>query len=389
VFDLLSDDLRRDPFPMYARLRASAPVLRFPSPEMWLLLDHDSVKRGLTDHESFSSAVTPQTGKAPDWLVFTDPPRHALLRAIISKAFTPRSIAGLEPRIRELSRELLAPALSRGEIELVGEYASPLPTMVIAEMLGIPLSDRPQFIRWGDAIVGLSYAMSGGAVAEQKIAVHAAAKLEMQAYLSLLVELRRREPRDDLLSRLVAAEVDGERLDEHDLLGFFQLLLVGGTETTTNLIASAILCLHEHPDQLALLRAAPERLPAAIEEVLRFRSPGQIVFRETRREVALHGQTIPAGKFVLVVIGSANRDPQVFTEPDRFDITREPNPHLAFGHGIHFCLGAALSRLEARIALGDLLAGWKTFAPASREPWQPRQALHIHGPASLRIGFTT
>jgi cytochrome P450 len=273
VFDLLSDDLRRDPFPLYAQLRASAPVFEVPQ-GMWLLLDHESVKLGLTDHEAFSSAVTPATGKAPDWLVFTDPPRHTAMRAIISKAFTPRSIAQLEPRIRELSRELLAPTLKRGEIELVGEYASPLPTMVIAEMLGIPLADRPQFVRWGDAIMGLSYAMAGGPTAQQKIALHALAKLEMQQYLVDLLDLRRRDPKDDLLSRLVAAEVDGEQLDDLDILGFFQLLLVGGTETTTNLIASAILCLHEHPEQLALLRAEPERLPAAIEEVLRFRSPG-------------------------------------------------------------------------------------------------------------------
>lgn len=387
MFDLLSDDLRRDPFPFYAQLRASAPVFEAPQ-GMWLLLDHESVKLGLTDHEAFSSAVTPATGKAPDWLVFTDPPKHTAMRAIISKAFTPRSIAQLEPRIRELSRELLAPALRRGEIDLVADYATPLPTVVIAEMLGIPIADRPQFIRWGDAIMGLSYAMAGGPTAQQKIAVHALAKLEMQQYLGDLLDLRRRDPKDDLLSRLVAAEVDGEQLDDHDILGFFQLLLVGGTETTTNLIASAMLCLHENPDQLALLRAEPERLPAAIEEVLRFRSPGQIVFRETRREVTIGGKTIPAGKFVLVVVGAGNRDPKVFREPDRFDITREPNPHLAFGHGVHFCLGAALSRLEARVALTDLLAAWRTFAPASAEPWQPRQALHIHGPASLRMNFT-
>lgn len=386
MLDLLSDDVRRDPYPMYAQLRSRAPVCQFPSTGMWLLLDHESVKRGLTDHEAFSSAVTPPTGKAPDWLVFTDPPRHSKLRAIITKAFTPRSVAQLEPRIRELSRELLAPALERGEIELIGEYASPLPTMVIAEMLGIPLADRPQFIRWGEAIMGLSYAMVGGAAAQQKIAAHANAKLEMREYLSGLLELRRRDPKDDLLSRLVAAEVDGEQLGDDDILGFFQLLLAGGIETTTNLIGSAILCLHEHPDQLALLRAQPERLPAAIEEVLRYRSPGQIMFRETRREVEIGGQTIPPGTFVLVVIGAANRDPQVFAEPDRFDITRDPNLHVAFGHGIHFCIGAALSRLEAKIALGDLLAAWKQFAP-SPEPWQPRPALHLHGPASLPVRF--
>jgi len=216
---------------------------------------------------------------------------------------------------------------------------------------------------------------------------HAAVKEEMRAYLSDLIEARRKAPRDDLLTRLVEAEVDGERLTEEELLGFFQLLLSAGTETTTNLINNAILCLVENPDQLARLRAAPDLLPSAIEEVLRYRSPGQVMYRETKRDVEMHGQVIPAGRFVLAVIGSANRDPQQFRDPDRFDIGRDPNPHIAFGHGIHFCLGAALSRLEARVALSDLLERVKGFELASDEPWEPRKALHVHGPIRLPIRF--
>jgi cytochrome P450 len=194
-------------------------------------------------------------------------------------------------------------------------------------------------------------------------------------------------PGDDLLTRLVQAEVDGERLSEQEIIGFVELLIVAGQETTSNLIANAVLCFIENPGELARLQAALELWAKAIEEVLRYRSPVQWVFRATRCDVAMHGQTIPAGKLVLPMIGSANRDPLVFTEPGRFDVAREPNPHIAFGHGIHFCLGAPLARLEASIALPDLVARLKHLEPAGDEPWEPRSALHVLGPTRLRVRF--
>ncbi len=213
---------------------------------------------------------------------------------------------------------------------------------------------------------------------------------EMKAYVTAQIDARRaaRAAGEDLLTRLVEAEVDGGRLSEEEILGFIQLLLVAGSETTTNLVNNAILCLVENPAELTRLRAAPDLLPSAIEEVLRFRSPVQWMFRATRRDVEMHGQVIPAGKLVLPVIGSANRDPRQFQRPDSFDIGRDPNPHIAFGHGIHFCLGAPLSRLEARIALSDLLARAEDLRLASDAPWEPRKALHVHGPARLPIRFT-
>lgn len=366
-----------------------SPVLAVPQPELFMLFDYDCVKRALSDTEAFSSAVNLPSGKAPDWLIFTDPPRHTKLRALILRAFTPRSIAGLEPRIRELSRELLTPLIARGEMDLTTEFAMPLPIIVIAEMLGIPIDDRPRFSRWAELIANLSYAAAGGEEAARAIAEHGQAKDEMRVYLDELLDSRRSAPCDDLLSRLTQAEIDGERLSGAELLGFFQVLLAAGTETTTNLISNTVLCLHEHPAELARLRANPDLLPAALEEVLRFRSPVQVLFRETRREVILHDRTIPAGKFVMVVVGAANRDPLHFRDPDVFDITRQPNPHLAFGHGIHFCLGAALSRLEARVAMEEFLSRVDGFQLASDTPWPPRKALNIHGPASLPIRFTT
>jgi cytochrome P450 len=378
MLGFLSDDMRRDPAPLYAQLRAGGPVIHVPPMNVWLALGYDEVKRALTDHELFSSAVTPPTGKAPDWLIFSDPPRHAALRGTIVKAFTPRSIAALEPRVRALSGELLSQTGS--ELDLVEAYSGPLPAMVIAEMIGIPIEDRARFLGWSDAIVGLTYALAGGAEAERMIAAHAVAKEEMRGYTAELIEARRRTPKDDLLGRLVS-----EGLGATDILGFFQLLLAAGTETTTNVISSAILLFAENPGELARLRADPTLLPAAIEEVVRVRTPAQFVFRETRRDLELGGVAIPAGKLVLVVIASANRDPKVFHTPDRFDVGRDPNPHLGFGHGIHFCLGAALSRMEARVALTDLLALGDFELTGT---WEPRKALNALGPARLPVKIT-
>jgi cytochrome P450 len=388
MMDLLSDETRRNPYPLYEQMRAAAPALHVPPMDLWMLFDYEDVKRALTDPEAFNSSLAAAGRGNPAWFIFDDPPRHTKLRALVTRAFTPRSIAGLEPRIRELSRELIDGVIERGEMDLVHDYATPLPTLVIAEMLGIPSGDRPTFARWVELILNLSQNVSGGEAAEKANEVYRAANVEMRAYLDELLAERRRAPQDDLLTRLVEAEVDGERLTRDEILGFFQLLLVAGTETTTNLLSNAILCLLDNPGELARLREKPELMPSAIEEVLRYRSPVQYTYRATRREVELRpGVVIPAGKLVLPIFGAANHDPKVFAEPGRFDIGRDPNPHLGFGYGIHFCLGASLSRLEARIALADLLERLQGFALGSREPWEPRLALHVHGPARLPIRF--
>jgi cytochrome P450 len=324
---------------------------------------------------------------APNWFIFFDPPAHTKLRSLISQAFTPRMIAALERRIRDLSRSLLDPLMERGAMDLAAEYAVPLPMQVIAGVIGIPVDDWPRYKRWSDTILRLSYTRSGGSEAEQALRDFMAVTAEMDQYVGAMVEQRRGNPQDDLFTSLMAAEVDGERLSRQDILGFLQLLVVAGQETTSDLINNAVLCLLEHPDQLARLRAAPELLPSAIEEVLRYRSPLQWMMRTPRHDVQVRGQTIPAGSLILPVIGSANRDPRQFPDAGRFDVARDPNRHLAFGHGIHFCLGAALSRLEARIALSDLLARFDRLELALDGPWEPRSALHVHGPASLPIRF--
>jgi cytochrome P450 len=338
--------MRRNPYPMYDQFRSSLPVIQVPGADIWMVLDYEGVKRALFDQDSFSSRASAPGDTPLDWLIFTDPPRHTKLRSIILRAFTPRSVANLEPRIRELSQELLDETIERGEMDLCKDFSIPLPLIVIAEMLGIPIADRPLFKRWSDAILGLSDFVSGDAEEKARSgAVFGEAKAEMQGYLGGLLKERRAAPKDDLLTRLVEAEVDGERLTETEILDFFVLLLVAGSETTTNLISNAVLSFIENPGELVRLQATPDLLSSAIEEVLRYRSPVQAVFRETKRDVEVHGTVIPAGKLVLAMIGSANRDPKQFHDAGRLDIARDPNPHIAFGHGVHFCLGAPLAAI--------------------------------------------
>jgi cytochrome P450 len=384
VSDFFNDDMLRNPYPTYDRLRSDSPAFHVPAPfDAWLIFDFEGVWRALNDHDAFSSKVP----SPPNWFLFSDPPRHTKQRGLIARAFTPSVVTNLEPLIRRLSRELLDAAVGRGEIDLVADYAAPLPMTVIAELIGMSGVDLPRFKRWSDGILKISYTRSGADSAAAALQEFYAVTAEMDAYLADLIARRRAEPKDDLITRLVGAEVDGERLTPPEILGFFQLLVVGGQETTVNLISNAMLCFLEHPDQLARLRAVPDLLPAAIEEVLRYRSPLQWVMRTPRRDIELHGQVIPAGKLVLPMIGSANRDPKRFRDPNRFDVARDPNPHIAFGHGIHACLGAPLARLEARIALADLLERLTDVRLASAEPWPPRQVLNVHGPASLPIRF--
>lgn len=388
MMNFLSDEIRRDPYPTYAQLRTRSPLLHDAQSDAWSVFDYEGVKRVLTDHEAFSSIVAPPSAQTSRWLVFADPPRHAQLRALIMRAFTSKSVAGLEPRIRALSHALLNGSIERGEMDLVADFSVPLPLIVIAEMFGAPIEDQPRFKRWSHVIMALGYTLEGGEAAARVLQAFAEVSAEMKVYLHALAQQRRALPQDDLLTRLVEAEVDGTRLTEDELLGFFQLLLSAGHETTTNLLNNAVLCLLEHPDALAQLQASPALLPSVIEEVLRYRSPVQTMFRLTRREVSLHGQVIPAGKLVLPMIGAANRDPLKFRDAERFDIHRDPNPHVAFGHGIHFCIGAPLSRLEARVALSVLLERLKDFRLASHEPWTPRKAIHVHGPTHLPLRFT-
>jgi cytochrome P450 len=385
----LFSEIRRDPFAMYAELhREGSGVVHMDDRGLSMVIDYDGVKRALHDHESFSSALGVVRGQSFEWLPLLDPPRHSQLRAIVNRTFTPRAIAGLEDRIRELSSTLADRLLAAGsgEVDLGADFALPLPMLVIADMFGLPHEDWRRLAAWSQAVLKLTDAFLQEGAAYTREA-QATAQADGEVYLAAHIAERRRQPTNDLLTRLVQAEGDGAALTQRELLDFFQLLLVAATETTTNLISNAIVCFAENPAELARLRADPALLPSAVEEILRYRSPLQAAFRVTRRPVELGGRELPAGWLVYLMLGAANRDGRQFADPDRFDIGRAPNPHVAFGHSIHVCLGAALARLEGRIALTELLSRMTTFEVVSQE-WQPRGAFHVHGPSSLRIRFT-
>lgn len=352
--------LHQDPYPVYRELRESHPVHYEAELDFYTLSRYDDVQAALMAPELYCSGkgvavgigeLDAGAGAMAPLLIMMDRPRHTALRTLVSRAFTPRRIAELEPRIRKITVGLLDRFCERPEADLVREFSGPLPTVVIAELLGVPAEDQAQFKAWSTAIAQFDPASPRG--------IHPSAvegpAVELAAYLARALELRRQEPRDDLLSALLAAEVDGRALTPEELLGFAFLLLVAGNETTTNLISNAAIQLHRHPEQRERLRRDPAGIPTAIEEFLRYDSPVQGLARTTTRGVELYGTRIPEGKKVLLLFASANRDASRFDAPDRLDVTRDPNPHLAFGFGAHFCLGASLARLEARVAFEELL----------------------------------
>ena len=343
-----------DPFPHYERMRETAPVFHDDHSGSWHVFRYDDVQRVLSEHARFSSRMggddPSETGQLfASSLITADPPRHRQLRSLVTQAFTPKAVDALAPRISQLTEELLEGIASLGTADLIQELAYPLPVIVISELMGVPADDRDRFKHWSDVVV--SQTRSGAVNEDQHLT-----NVEMTGYFLDLIEQRRSRPGNDLISNLLAAEIDGQKLSVAELLGFCSLLLVAGNETTTNLIGNAVLCFTEVPGTTERLRQEPSLLPQAIEEVLRFRSPVQSMYRVTVADTALGDVQIPAGAPLVAWIGSANRDERQFERPARFDVDRSPNRHLAFGHGIHFCLGAPLARLEARIALEGILS---------------------------------
>src|SRR5215218_8972073 len=364
--DLVSPQFKADPYPFYARLRADAPVWRTTLPDKraaWLVTRYEDVGRVLKD-DTFAkdklNAMDPEQLTKTPWVpVFLKPlernmldlddPDHARLRALVSKAFTPRLIERLRGRIEALSEDLLDVMGRKGGAELVGDYALPIPATVIAELLGVPAEDRRKFHRWSGRLVSVS--------SSRDMLRALPAALAFTRYLRKLIEQRRGGPRDDLITALVQAEEAGDKLDEDELLAMAFLLLVAGHETTVNLIASGTLALLQHPEQLEMLMHNPSLIKPTVEELLRYTSPVQIATeRFTREDVVIAETIIPRGELVLAVLGSANRDEQHFGEPDALHLRRDPNRHLAFGRGgAHHYLGAPLARMEGQIAITALL----------------------------------
>lgn len=386
-FQPFDPEFRRNPFPIYARGRRESPVMLHADLPIASVFGYDDIVEILKDPETWSSVfpvpVELETRRdLPRSMLAQDPPEHTRLRSLVSQAFTPRMISRLEPRIEKIAQELVGAAVQRREVDLVDALTHPLPMVVIAEIIGIPLEDREHFKKWSEALIAtLGVGLMQGAPSSRSIEAQVGVIEEMRSYFSQLVERRRAEPRKDLLSGLVAAELEGSKLSFNEMLQMLILLLVAGNETTTTLIGNAVIELLEHPEQLAQLRRQPELISGAIDEVLRFASPVQFDPRRATRSVELRGCKIEEGRVVICWLGSANRDETVFEEPDRFQLTRPSNRHLAFGFGPHYCLGANLARLEAQTALRVLLERTESIRRLDDEP------LPLH-PSPVFRGFT-
>ncbi len=385
-FNPFDPDIRYDPFPLYARARREHPVFVHEGLPVASVFRYDDIHAILKDPTTWSSIFPPPPGVVlrddlPPSMLMQDPPEHTRLRGLVNQAFTPRMIRRLEPRMEEIAHQLLDAALAVRQVDLVQALTYPLPVIVIAEMIGVPMDHRDQFKEWSDGLVeNLGLGIMGP---EPPEVIERELRLidELRAYFTQLVAERRARPREDLLSGLVAAELEGSRLTFDEMLQMLVLLLVAGNETTTNLIGNAAIELMQHPDQLERLRAHPELMPTAIDEVLRFASPVQVDVRRAARTVEVARHTIAADTNVLLLLGSANRDETVFDRPDTFDIGREDNRHLAFGFGPHYCIGANLARMEAQVAIRVLLQRTKTFRRTDDEK------LPLH-PSFIFRGFT-
>ncbi len=359
-YNPLSPEVAQDPYPTYAKLRGRDPVHRSRLMDQWVFSRYADVDAILRDHRHFSSdprkrAASRRRGSLPNVeepsMLFLDPPDHTRLRALVNKAFTPRAVAALEPHIHELMTTLLDDVDDPAAFDLMEAVAKPLPVIVIAEMLGIPPEDRAQFAAWSDQRARI---LEPTLSPEERETADAAMR-SLDEYLMPIISERKTDPKDDIISALAQAEEEGDKLTEREVLIMLRLLLVAGNETTTNLIGNGVLALLRHPDQLAAVREDPGLIPAAVEELLRFDSPVQVDMRSVLDDCDVNGFPLRRGDSVVMLLGSANRDPDQFEAPDRLDIRPREQNHLAFGRGIHHCLGAPLARLEGRVVLETLI----------------------------------
>jgi pimeloyl-[acyl-carrier protein] synthase len=393
AFHPMDPEFLADPYPTYHRLRDEDPVHHSPL-DFWVLTRYDDVATVLRDPRfikeplvsmvaaRFGVSVPPGVGLS---MLDRDPPDHTRLRSLVSKAFTPRVVEGLRPRIQTIVDDLITRAEAVGTMELIEEFAYPIPVNVICEMLGVPVEDHERFKGWSlDIARGLD---SVWLPPESEIPKRSgAARHAIGDYMRGLIAERRASPRGDLLSALISAEEAGDKLSEDELIATCILLLIAGHETTVNLIGNGTLALLRHPEELRRLRETPGLITSAVEEVLRYDGPVQRTARITSTEVTIGGRTIPKGEMVMPFIGAADRDPSQFPDPDRLDLGRTDNRHIAFGWGIHFCLGAPLARVEGQIAIDTLVRRLPRLALVDAEP-EYRQSLTLRGLKALPVTF--
>ena len=389
AYNPLSAEMAQDPYPEYARLRDRSPVHRSRLMNAWVFSRYTDVDTVLRDHRRFSNDPRNRTlnrrqqGALPDpgdyTMLFLDPPDHTRLRALVNKAFTRRAVNALEPHIRGLMNTLLD-AVDPSGFDLMDAVANPLPVIVIAEMLGVPSEDRARFRTWSNRRARLLEPTIGPR--ERAAGVKAGEALD--EYFVPIIQARRAEPESDIVSALAQAEEEGDVLTEREMLNMLRLLLVAGNETTTNLIGNGMLALLRNPEELERLRTDPSLIPAAVEELLRFDSPVQTDFRGALEDCEVNGAPVRRGENVVLLVGSANRDPAVFEEPDRLDVGRSGSSHISFGRGIHHCIGAPLARLEGRIVLEVLLERFASMRLLAERP-RYRGGVVLRGLESLPV----
>ncbi|MEI8050308.1 MAG: cytochrome P450 [Actinomycetes bacterium] len=358
LFSPYDYEVHVDPYPTYERLRREAPVYRNDEFDFWALSRHADVLAAFRNIDGFSnangvsldpSAYGPEAHRVMSFLAM-DPPRHTRMRTLIGKGFTPRTVAGMEARIREITVEHLTPALENGTFDFIADFAGRLPMDVISELIGVPTVDRPELRRLADLVVHREEGLFDVPVAGQEAA------LELVVYYAEMVKLRRVHRSDDLTSELLDAEIDGDKLTDNEIIAFLFLMVVAGNETTTKLLGNAWYWAARNPEQAAKVFADPSRIPSWVEETLRFDASSQMVLRTTRSDLEVAGTVIAEGERVLLLIGSANRDELVFENADAFDIDRDTTKLVSFGSGRHFCMGAPLARMETRVALEEIVA---------------------------------
>jgi cytochrome P450 len=377
VCDPHTPEFQKNLFEIYRTLRDEYPVYHNPERGLWMVTRYEDVLAVLRDPETYSSAGVDEAQQLQPMLIYMDGEPHRDLRGLVSRGFTPRRVAEMEPHIREIARRLLDELElgDAGSCELMGSFAAQLPSLVIGELIGVPEDRRAAFLSYTEGMIETG--PQEHSIAEPAARIH--------AEFSELLTQRRKKPRDDLMSALLDARIDGKRLSEEELLGFCFLLIVGGNDTTMNLIGNGAVRLAQHPEARQCLVDEPRLIPAAIEEMLRIDAPAQALPRTTLRDVELHGERIPEGSRLLVSYGAANLDDRVFAEPERFDIRREDNRHLSLGHGPHFCMGASLARLEARVAFEELLARYPEYVLEEEPGWVTSRWARSHPEVLVRL----
>jgi len=389
ALDLHAPDIVADPYSTFAKLRREAPVVQHAPSGIWLSLSYEQVNAVLRDRRFgrlWRDREPAQRFEAFNLLhrhqmMENEPPDHTRLRSLVAQAFARGHVERLRPRVAEIADGLLDQVESAGRMDLIADFAAVLPVEVIAELLDVPHSDRPQLRPWSNAIVKM-YEWGRSADLQNRAL---AASREFADYMRVLVRERRGNPQNDLVSHLAVAEHDGQRLTENEAVASAILLLNAGHEASVNVLGNGFVALLRHRDQLARLRADPALIPSAVEEMIRYDAPLQLFERTAREDVELGGCLVRAGEKAAALLGAANRDPAVFTDPDRFDVGRSPNPHLGFGAGVHFCLGAPLARVELQVAVATLLRRLPGLALAGEPTLRP--TFTMRGYAEVPVRF--